>query len=74
MSLSHTIIRQMITHVPCGRCKKQVYVLHAESCWYCMADLCIDCWEQVGHCGHTEAEQLNAKMRAYYASLEQEKL
>jgi len=43
----------------CGRCKKEIPVDEAETCWYCHADLCFECWDEVGHCGHPEAEAIN---------------
>ena len=42
---------------PCGRCGKRV--AEPEYCWWCSADLCPTCWEEVGHCGHLEAEAAN---------------
>jgi len=43
----------------CGRCKKEIPANEAETCWYCHADLCFECWDEVGHCGHPEAEEIN---------------
>lgn len=44
----------------CGRC-------HAsgadEVCWWCPEFLCVPCWEEVGHCGHPEAEEQNRLAR-----------
>ena len=45
----------------CGRCKQPPG--RAETCWYCNGDLCVKCWDEVGHCGHEEAEIINAAAR-----------
>lgn len=34
----------------------------AESCWYCTGDLCPECWDEFGHCGHAEATAINDAM------------
>lgn len=44
----------------CGGCGKSVADKDYEHCWFCPALLCFDCWEDVGHCGHAEAEAINA--------------
>ena len=38
----------------CGRC--QVPIEQGEPCWYCEQLLCVDCWEDTGHCGHPDAD------------------
>lgn len=50
----------------CGRCGEETERDHAEVCWYCRADLCVECWERYGHCGHPEAVEVNERMRAWY--------
>lgn len=48
----------------CGRCQKQIESPEdGELCWYCGGDLCYECWDEVGHCGHPEAEAINEKAR-----------
>lgn len=47
----------------CGRCNKEITREDAEYCWYCMEYLCGECWEEVGHCGHEEAERMNEEAR-----------
>ncbi len=48
----------------CGRCNT---ILSSdaehkvEGCWFCPADLCVECWEKHGHCGHPEADAMNAE-------------
>lgn len=54
-------IRVTGARVACGHCDKQIYPDDAEGCWYCNADLCVDCWERIGHCGHVEAHRQNHK-------------
>jgi hypothetical protein len=49
--------------VRCGRCGKVVEADKAEACWWCQADLCFNCWETIGHCGHDEAEVWNDAAR-----------
>lgn len=48
----------------CGRCGKSIDEEEAEVCWYCRADLCCDCWDRHGHCGHSEADAMNERARA----------
>lgn len=48
----------------CGRCKKELLEKDAETCWYCGAWLCYDCWDEYGHCGHKKADEFNKKARA----------
>ena len=46
----------------CGKCQLEIGLMATpESCWYCQSDLCSDCWETWGHCGHPEAYEQNAK-------------
>lgn len=42
----------------CGRCGKTGEPSW-ESCWFCLTDLCYECWDRVGHCGHEEARAMN---------------
>jgi hypothetical protein len=48
----------------CARCGANL-VGDGEFCWYCEALLCANCWEQIGHCGHLEAEATNVIGRLY---------
>ena len=41
----------------CARCKRVIDV-DPEYCWYCSADLCHNCKDMAGHCGHPEAEKI----------------
>ena len=53
--------------IVCNRCEKEIkktileYVpdYYAELCWYCHEYICYECWYEVGHCGHPEAEKKN---------------
>jgi hypothetical protein len=45
----------------CGCCGKPVS--NPEYCWYCDAPLCVECWEEKGHCGHPEADEINRQSR-----------
>ena len=47
----------------CGRCEKPLTDDLAEFCWYCKNELCDDCWDKFGHCGHPEAEEENERAR-----------
>ena len=49
--------------VRCGRCNKIINSDEAESCWFCPADLCYECWDEFGHCGHPAAEAENERAR-----------
>lgn len=40
----------------CARCEKPIMFSEVESCWYCLAFLCITCWEEYGDCDHTGEE------------------
>lgn len=48
----------------CNCCKRKITIEEAEACWYCIADLCYECWDEFGHCGHIEAERMNEIARA----------
>lgn len=41
----------------CGRCS--VEVDRPERCWWCGGALCASCWDEIGHCGHADADQAN---------------
>jgi len=41
----------------CNRCDKAIK--DPEYCWYCESELCKQCWEKFGHCGHPEADKAN---------------
>ena len=49
--------------VKCGRCHKSIKTDEAETCWYCLAPLCVTCWDTYGHCGHPQADKINADAR-----------
>lgn len=49
--------------VRCGRCNLLLRAGAAELCWYCFQYLCRKCWEEYGHCGHVEADRVNAAGR-----------
>jgi hypothetical protein len=51
------------TTVTCQRCRARVAGFWAETCWYCTGDLCYQCWEDHGHCGHAEAVAINEASR-----------
>ena len=46
----------------CGYCGCRIDPALAEYCWYCGGRLCGQCWEEIGHCGHTEAYRLDAEL------------
>lgn len=48
----------------CGRCGRDIDRA-PEFCWYCLGDLCYPCWDEVGHCGHPEADEANRKAREW---------
>ena len=53
-------VKSRVTDVTtCGRCGRDVVAAMAETCWYCIEDLCSDCWDEYGHCGHAEADETN---------------
>lgn len=43
----------------CSRCYRAITEIEREHCSWCCRDLCYDCWDQIGHCGHSEAEYWN---------------
>jgi hypothetical protein len=46
----------MRSYIPtCGCCHEEISPGDAETCPRCGEDLCIGCWDEVGHCGHEEA-------------------
>ena len=47
----------------CGRCDKPLTDDLSEFCWWCLSELCYECWDDVGHCGHSEAEAENERAR-----------
>lgn len=49
----------MATLVTCARCDALLAPDDREYCWYCHEFLCYICWDEVGHCGHTEAAEIN---------------
>jgi len=55
----------MIAPFTCNRCKQAMLSTESgpEVCWYCLADLCYACWNEIGHCGHAEAEAENERCR-----------
>ena len=46
-----------VNHPKCARCGHVIDV-DPEYCWYCTADLCANCKDMAGHCGHPEAEKI----------------
>ena len=42
----------------CGACTHPIDG-SPEACFWCGGDLCVACWEDIGHCGHEEAEACN---------------
>ena len=54
-------------HVPpdlkCNRCGMPIEPGKDESCWWCIEALCYSCWDEFGHCGHTEADEWNERAR-----------
>jgi len=49
--------------VTCGRCHKSILEKEAECCWWCTNWLCFECWDEYGHCGHSEADKINEEAR-----------
>lgn len=47
----------------CGHCDE--VVTDPESCWYCLDDLCPECWEKYGHCGEPEAIEYTERARRW---------
>ena len=50
----------------CGRCEDMIPDDDWEICWFCEQELCYKCWDDLGHCGHQEAEVENYKARTFY--------
>ena len=50
--------------IHCARCGAVIPVGEEEFCWYCAGPLCSPCWEEFGHCGHPEADAINARIAA----------
>jgi hypothetical protein len=49
--------------VICHRCHDPIPE-GGEHCWYCTEPcLCGYCWDEHGHCGHPEADAIDARMR-----------
>lgn len=42
----------------CARCNASV-LDGGEMCWWCEDNLCGECWDAVGHCGHEGADLIN---------------
>lgn len=55
----------MIDAPRCGACGLRLAppAREPEACWWCNGDLCYACWDEIGHCGHAEAEAVNERMR-----------
>jgi hypothetical protein len=54
---------------PCGRCEVVIHTNDAEICWlcwYCQHELCEHCWDEYGHCGHKEADEINEQVRKHH--------
>jgi delta-aminolevulinic acid dehydratase/porphobilinogen synthase len=69
--MSFTSRGNMKTH--CGGCAAKITESEAEACWFCNSDLCFDCWDETGHCGHAEADRINEETRKIYAEFEEGK-
>jgi hypothetical protein len=54
--------------IHCKRCHARESEFTAETCWYCDGQLCYQCWEDFGHCGHPEAEAINKATPAMTAA------
>lgn len=48
----------------CERCEELIPGAAPEYCWWCLGFLCSGCWDELGHCGHPEAEAVNERARA----------
>lgn len=44
----------------CGRCEESFN--DYETCWFCLGQLCEECWDEFGHCGHERADQINERV------------
>lgn len=42
----------------CNRCKKR-FADEEQYCWFCKGILCFECWDEFGHCGHSDADRMN---------------
>jgi len=56
-----------MSNVKCGACGVELEKDAAELCWWCTGPLCARCWDETGHCGHKEADEINERMRAINA-------
>lgn len=45
----------------CARCGEAFPSEATASCWYCGADLCPECVDIEGHCGHPEARAIDER-------------
>ncbi len=53
----------------CGRCGVELCdPKKADVCFYCIAPMCHNCWDNHGHCGHPEAVKMNEEARAVVQS------
>jgi len=59
-----------IKRISCNRCGINIIDDSEETCWFCRAYLCFDCWEKVGHCGHIAAEKQNVMAAAFHAEFD----
>jgi hypothetical protein len=53
--------------VLCARCLGDL-PSSPQLCVACQDYLCLACWEEFGHCGHTEVDRMNEELRASPAS------
>ena len=49
--------------IRCGFCTREIHEDEAESCWLCGGPLCDLCWDEVGHCGHRDADRIDREIR-----------
>jgi hypothetical protein len=54
--------RLVRTRSLCGRCKQPTGA-HEQACWYCNEPICLQCWDEYGHCGHPGAVAANERAR-----------
>lgn len=57
------MLSEIIPCLKCGRCKKLIPHGEDETCWFCNRALCYECWDEYGHCGHKEADEINERAR-----------
>jgi len=48
----------------CARCKGPMKI--PEKCWYCMSDICYDCWDEHGECGEKSHKERRDALTAKF--------